>query len=201
VALLLPALEPSPRTWRLPLSAGKRAIAASVIAICFAAAAARSTAQLYAGHLYAVHGDDSTALKRAVRIDPGEYRLWMLMGEQSAEAGDCRRAVAYAQRARALYPTARAPQMLLRRCALAPRTRATVATPPFGWRWREVQLPQEGHDFHGIDSWARVFAAAVTLTCRRKREAVAAHIVTCCAASPAFREVGAGAAWRPASTR
>jgi O-antigen ligase len=58
------------------------------------------------------------ALELAARVDPGSYRLHMLLAEQWRAAGRCDRALPHAARARALLPNHPAPRIELRACGV-----------------------------------------------------------------------------------
>jgi O-antigen ligase len=56
------------------------------------------------------------AMERASRVDPGSYRIHMLLAESWEAAGRCDRARPHAQAARALFPNYPAPRQILRAC-------------------------------------------------------------------------------------
>ena len=60
-------------------------------------------------------------MARAAAIDPGSYRIRMLLARAWARAGRCDRAIPLARDARELFPNHPAPQQLLRACGARPR--------------------------------------------------------------------------------
>jgi Flp pilus assembly protein TadD len=77
---------------------------------------ARSAAQTAA--MAAFTGGTRAAMERAATIDPGSYRIRMLLGQAWARAGRCDRAIPQAAKARALFPSHPAPVQLLRTCGV-----------------------------------------------------------------------------------
>ncbi|MGN6393505.1 MAG: O-antigen ligase family protein [Gemmatimonadales bacterium] len=61
------------------------------------------------------------AMERAALIDPGSYRIHMLVGRAWVRAGRCDRAIPHASAARALFPNYPAPIQLLRACGVRAR--------------------------------------------------------------------------------
>ena len=59
---------------------------------------------------------DRAALARAARVDPGSYRIRMLLARAWVAAGRCDRARPYAEQASALLPRHPAPRAILKRC-------------------------------------------------------------------------------------
>jgi hypothetical protein len=59
----------------------------------------------------------------AGRIDPGNYRIQMMLGYSWRDRGRCDRARAHAEAARALFPNHPAPRNLLAACRAPPRRR------------------------------------------------------------------------------
>jgi Flp pilus assembly protein TadD len=60
-------------------------------------------------------------METAAAIDPGNYRIRMLLGRAWARAGRCDRAIPHATAARALFPNHPAPRQLLRACGVRTR--------------------------------------------------------------------------------
>jgi len=79
----------------------------------------RSAAQTVAMSVFAGGRRDDMA--RAAAIDPGSYRIRMLLARAWARAGRCDRAIPLARDARRLFPNHPAPQQLLRACGVRPR--------------------------------------------------------------------------------
>ncbi|HUR94198.1 MAG TPA: O-antigen ligase family protein [Gemmatimonadales bacterium] len=89
------------------------------VAIVGAAFLTRSAAQTIA---MGVFGDGRRAsMETAAAIDPGSYRIHMLLGRSWARAGRCDRALPHATAARELFPYHPAPQQLLRACGMRAR--------------------------------------------------------------------------------
>ncbi len=61
------------------------------------------------------------AMELAARLDPGSYRLHMLLGQSWRRAGQCPRAKPHAEAAADLFPHYPAPQALLRACGVRKR--------------------------------------------------------------------------------
>ena len=80
---------------------------------------ARSAAQTVA---MSVFGEGQRrSMEAAAAIDPGSYRIRMLLGRAWARAGRCDRAVPQATAARKLFPNYPAPVQLLRACGARKR--------------------------------------------------------------------------------
>jgi O-antigen ligase len=79
----------------------------------------RSAAQTVAMGLFA--GGSRRAMETAAAIDPGSYRIRMLLGRAWARAGRCDRAIPHATAARELFPNYPAPRQLLRACGVRTR--------------------------------------------------------------------------------
>jgi Flp pilus assembly protein TadD len=60
-------------------------------------------------------------MARAAAIDPGSYRIRMLLARSWARAGRCDRAIPLARDARELFPNYPAPRELLRACGARPK--------------------------------------------------------------------------------
>jgi Flp pilus assembly protein TadD len=81
--------------------------------------AGRSAAQTIALSVFS--GGDRRAMETAAAIDPGSYRIRMLLGRAWARAGRCDRAIPHANAARELFPNHPAPRQLLRACGVRTR--------------------------------------------------------------------------------
>jgi Flp pilus assembly protein TadD len=79
----------------------------------------RSAAQTIAMSVFA--GGERQAMEAAAGIDPGSYRIRMLLGRAWARAGRCERAIPHAAAARDLFPNHPAPAQLLRACGIRKR--------------------------------------------------------------------------------
>jgi Flp pilus assembly protein TadD len=79
----------------------------------------RSAAQTIAMSVFA--GGERRTMEAAARIDPGSYRIEMLLGRAWARAGRCDRAIPHATAARELFPNHPAPAQLLRACGVRRR--------------------------------------------------------------------------------
>jgi hypothetical protein len=100
----------TPRTRRAVL------VAVALVGLLFVG---RSAAQTRAMSLFA--GGDRRAMEAAAAIDPGSYRIRMLLGLAWARAGRCDRAIPHATAARTLFPNHPAPRQLLRACGVRTR--------------------------------------------------------------------------------
>jgi len=76
----------------------------------------RSSAQLLAMGLFST--GNRTAMERASRVDPGSYRIHMLLALSWRAAGRCDRARPHAEAARSLFPNYPAPRQVLRACVV-----------------------------------------------------------------------------------
>jgi hypothetical protein len=74
----------------------------------------RSAAQMAAMGLYSSGKRD--AMELASRVDPGSYRIQMLLGKSWLQRGRCDQARLHAQAARDLFPNHPAPARVLRAC-------------------------------------------------------------------------------------
>jgi hypothetical protein len=74
----------------------------------------RSSAQVLAMSLFSKGG--RTTMERASRVDPGSYRIHMLLAQTWEAAGRCDRARPHAEAAQALFPNYPAPRQVLREC-------------------------------------------------------------------------------------
>ncbi len=88
-------------------------LAAAVVGGLFLA---RTMSQLVAMGLYSSGKESSMEL--ASRLDPGNYRIHMLLGLGRRKAGGCERARPHAEAAAALFPENSAPRELLRACGV-----------------------------------------------------------------------------------
>ena len=62
-------------------------------------------------------------LEQAVALDPGSYRIQLMLAQQYAARGSCKKALPHATVARGLFPEAGAPKQITRRCGTGTRTR------------------------------------------------------------------------------
>jgi len=81
----------------------------------------RSTAQVVAMGLS--DGGTRRDMELAARIDPGSYRIHMVLAQQYRAARRCDLARPHAERARDLFPNHPAPKALLKACAPRGRNR------------------------------------------------------------------------------
>ena len=65
-------------------------------------------------------GKRPQARERAARLDPGSYRIRILLATDWQRRGRCARARPHAEAARALVPGVPAPRQVLRRCGRRP---------------------------------------------------------------------------------
>jgi O-antigen ligase len=79
----------------------------------------RSAAQTIAMGVFA--GGERRAMEAAARIDPGSYRIRVLLGRAWARIGRCDRAIPHATAAQELFPNHPAPAQLLRACGVRKR--------------------------------------------------------------------------------
>jgi O-antigen ligase len=109
------ALASSARPIReIPLTPRSRRVVMTGVALVGALFLARSLAQTVA---IGVFGDGRRpAMESAVAIDPGSYRIRMLLARAWARAGRCDRAIPQATAAREMFPNHPAPVQLLRSC-------------------------------------------------------------------------------------
>jgi O-antigen ligase len=95
-----------------PKRASKLALAVAAAGLVFAG---RNGSQLWAMAAYGERGSVA-AMERAARIDPGSYRIRMLLAYTWRNRGRCDLARRHAERARALFPHHPAPSQLLAAC-------------------------------------------------------------------------------------
>ena len=91
----------------------------TAVGIVGAVLLARGAAQTVA--MGAFVGGTRAAMERAAVIDPGSYRIRMLLARAWARAGRCDHATPHARKAQALFPNHPAPVQLLRACRVRPR--------------------------------------------------------------------------------
>jgi O-antigen ligase len=117
-ALGLLARAPKRPVVELDLGGRRGARLAAVVVGAGMLFAARSASQL--GSMIA-YGDRGrvTDMERAAAIDPGSYRIRMLLGYTWRNRGRCDRARLHAERARGLFPNHPAPKQLLGACRRA----------------------------------------------------------------------------------
>jgi len=92
---------------------GKRRLSLAV-AVVGALLLAQSLSQVAA--MVIASGGRREALEVAARLDPGSYRIHMLLAQQWRTARRCDRARPHAERATELFPTHPAPKAILRTC-------------------------------------------------------------------------------------
>jgi O-antigen ligase len=76
----------------------------------------RSSAQVLAMSLFST--GERIAMERAARVDPGSYRIHMLLAQSWRVAGRCDRARPHVGAARSLFPNYPAPRQILRMCGV-----------------------------------------------------------------------------------
>jgi hypothetical protein len=109
-------MQPAPRPvfqWTLNDQARRRV--AGGVALVGALFVLRSASQLAAMRIY----DSATkpaAREWATRVDPGSYRIHMLLGLAARERGRCDQVRPHAEAARRLFPNHQAPKQLLAAC-------------------------------------------------------------------------------------
>jgi O-antigen ligase len=109
------ALTSSPRPVReVVLSSRSRRLLIAGAALIGTLFICRSAAQMAAMRLYSSGKRD--AMELASRVDPGSYRIQMLLGKSWLERGRCDRARPHAEAARELFPNHPAPTRVLRAC-------------------------------------------------------------------------------------
>lgn len=98
-----------PATWRA------KAVAIGIVAVVGTAVTLRSVRQVQAMALIAIWGRIDTRVA-AARLDPGSYRIQLLVANALRRRGRCRDAAEFARQASRLLPHAAAPRALLRGC-------------------------------------------------------------------------------------
>jgi O-antigen ligase len=117
---ILGVLASSARPLRvLPLTRRSRRGAMAAAALVGLVFLGRSTAQTVAMGVF--DGHERAAMERAAAIDPGSFRIRMLLALAWARAGRCDRAIPHASAARDLFPNYPAPARLLRACGVRSR--------------------------------------------------------------------------------
>jgi O-antigen ligase len=112
VGALLPA-DPFPR--RAPAGWRSRAFALALVLAVGAALTWRSTVQVRSMEMLSVWGRLSSRAE-AARMDPGSYRVQVLVAQSYRRRGRCREAVPFARQAARLFPEAVEPRSILRAC-------------------------------------------------------------------------------------
>ncbi|HUQ45538.1 MAG TPA: O-antigen ligase family protein [Gemmatimonadaceae bacterium] len=97
----------------LPLA--RRVLALVVITGIGGLAIVRSASQLSAMSIFSTTSR-VTRLEQASATDPGSYRIHVRLADGYARRGNCRRAIAHATSARALFPNASQPRRILTAC-------------------------------------------------------------------------------------
>ena len=114
------ALASSARPIReIPLTRRSRRNALIAVAVIGLPFLGRSAAQTLAMSVF--DGRDRGAMETAASLDPGSYRIRMLLARAWARAGRCDRALPEARAARDLFPNHPAPARLLRACGARKR--------------------------------------------------------------------------------
>jgi O-antigen ligase len=103
----------------VPLTRRSRRGALAAVALVGLIFLERSAAQTVAMGVF--DGRDRAAMERAAAIDPGSFRIRMLLALRWARAGRCDRAIPHASAARDLFPNHPAPARLLRACGVRKR--------------------------------------------------------------------------------
>jgi O-antigen ligase len=117
---LVGALASSARPIReIPLTSRSRRNLMLGVAVVGALFVTRGATQTIAMSVF--DGGERKAMERAVSLDPGSYRIRMLLGRAWARAGRCDRAIPQATAARKQFPNHPAPVQLLRACAVRVR--------------------------------------------------------------------------------
>jgi O-antigen ligase len=119
-ASIVGALATTPRPIRqvalTPVLRGRLMLAAGVVGALFVLRAATQV-----GAMVAFDQRKRAAMELAARLDPGSYRIHMLLGQSWRTAGQCARARPHAERAADLFPHYPAPRALLRACGVRRR--------------------------------------------------------------------------------
>ncbi len=117
---IIGALASSARPIRaIPLPPKTRRGVLIAVALLGTPFVARSAAQTIAMSVFS--RGSRAAMETAAAIDPGSYRIRMLLGRAWARAGRCDRAIPHATAARDLFPNHPAPAQLLRACGVRKR--------------------------------------------------------------------------------
>lgn len=113
---LLGVLSPSTRERAaVTLGVGRRVLATIGVAALGAFAILRTVSQLSAMSIFSTTSR-ITQLEQASAQDPGSYRIHVRLAEGYARRGSCKRVIAHAGAARALFPNAPQPRRLLASC-------------------------------------------------------------------------------------
>jgi O-antigen ligase len=113
---LLGALSPAARERAVvELPAVRRLGAVAALLVVGAIAIARSATQASAMEVFST-SSRAKVLEAASTLDPGSYRIHVRLAAAWIERGSCTRARPHARAARALFPNAAEPKMLLSRC-------------------------------------------------------------------------------------
>ncbi len=113
---ILGALAPlSPSRRALTLTRGQRTGLLAAVGLLGASFTLRSTLQIRAMSAYSNDWSQS-ALERAARLDPGSYRIQIMLAESYVRRGGCQKVRAQAEAARRLFPNAPEPRRLLEAC-------------------------------------------------------------------------------------
>jgi O-antigen ligase len=110
--VLLPA-DPFPR--RTPAGWRSRAVAVGLVLAVGTALTWRSAAQVRAMEMISLWGRLSSRAD-AARMDPGSYRVQVLVAQSYRRRGRCREAATFARQAARLFPEASEPRVILRSC-------------------------------------------------------------------------------------
>jgi O-antigen ligase len=114
-ALGLLARPPKRPVFELDLGSHRSGRLAAVVVAAGIVFAARNASQLGSMMAYGDRGRVAD-MERAATIDPGSYRIRMLLGYAWRNRGRCDRARVHAERARRLFPNHPAPKQLLAAC-------------------------------------------------------------------------------------
>lgn len=113
---LLGAMSPPTRERKaVALGVGGRVLAVAAVAVLGVLATVRSASQLSAMSIFSTTAR-VTQLEQASATDPGSYRIHVRLAEGYARRGSCKRVIAHAGAARALFPNALQPRRLLAAC-------------------------------------------------------------------------------------
>jgi len=123
-AILLGALIRPPKrsVLTIELSDAQRTRAIGAVVLLGTLLVVRGVGQIAAMAIFS-GGQAAATREWAARIDPGNYRIHMLLGYSWRERGRCDRVRAHAEAARALFPNHPAPRELLAACRAPPRRR------------------------------------------------------------------------------
>lgn len=102
----------------VPLSGRRKTWLVGALAVFGSAATARSILQCVAMGV-SEQGWKIGEAERAVRLDPGSYRIRMFLAQRYYTRGDCTRTRAQAAKAHEMFPEAPRPKRLLRSCGAA----------------------------------------------------------------------------------